>query len=196
MGRTYFSTCSGVPCPAIVGAASSRPRPPGAPSAPNSAIVFETSTASPRESPRPYASSGSVGADQPASPRRSHHSATVRSGSQFSSSQARTSSTTSMLVEAGRSVVSVIRTASLIRANRSAPNRRGSTGRLRRQRYVATVSICRYRSRSDLRKQQEFHERRIHHRHRRHRHHFVHPAFTPRLWTKWPTTRTGRPHAR
>ena len=48
--------------------------------------------------------------------------ATVRSGSQFSSSQARTSSTTSLLVEAGRSVVSVIATASPIGPTESVPN--------------------------------------------------------------------------
>ena len=122
MGRTYCSICSGVPCVAIVGAASNKPSPPGAPRAPNSAMAFETSTESPRDRPRPYAFSGNVGADQPARPKRCHQSATVSSGSQFSSSQARTSSTTSLLVEAGRSVVSVIPTASPMRQPGSAPN--------------------------------------------------------------------------
>src|ERR1700728_3075649 len=75
----------------MVGAANNRPSPPGGPSAPNEATSSATRRASVRDSARPYAFVGSVGADQPASPRRSHHSATVMSGSQFSLSQSRIS---------------------------------------------------------------------------------------------------------
>ncbi len=60
--------------------------------APNSPITDEIWLASSRLTPLPYHSTGHVGAAHPAMPRRSHHSATVRSGSQFSSSQARSSS--------------------------------------------------------------------------------------------------------
>src|SRR5436309_433029 len=47
------------------------------------------------ERPLPYHSTGNVGAAHPDVPSRSHHSRTVRSGSQFSSSQTFTSSTAS-----------------------------------------------------------------------------------------------------
>src|SRR4051812_6749082 len=89
----------------MVGPASSRPRPPGALSAPNSPIACCTRTPSSRETPLPYHSSGQVGAAQPDVPRRSHHSPTVMSGSQFSSSHWVTSAVTSRV---GRSAMSVI----------------------------------------------------------------------------------------
>src|SRR4051794_12419293 len=89
----------------MVGPASSRPRPPGAPSAPNSPIACCTRTPSSRDRPLPYHSSGHVGAAQPEVPRRSHHSPTVMSGSQFSSSHWVTSAVTSRV---GRSAMSVI----------------------------------------------------------------------------------------
>ena len=165
-GAHVASICSCVPCVAIVGAASSSPRPPGrAERAELGDRVRDEHGVATREAAA-VGVSGRVGADQPARPRRSHHSATVRSGSQFSSSQACTSSTTSLLVEEGRSVVSVMRTASPIRAIRSAPNHQGSTRRLRRQRCVGMLPICRYSKSNDLNDTQEFHERRIHHRHR------------------------------
>ena len=94
----------------MVGAARSSPRPPGAPRAPKSAISRWALTVSLRESPRPYAPTGRLGADQPARPSRCHHSPTVRSGSQFSASQVRSSSTRSspLLVGEAVSVVSVV----------------------------------------------------------------------------------------
>src|SRR3954452_21329959 len=67
-------------------------------------MALPTRTPSARERPLPYHSSGHVGVPQPDSPRRSHHSPTVRSGSQFSSSQAVTWVVTSLPV---RSAVSV-----------------------------------------------------------------------------------------
>src|SRR5580658_11258976 len=89
----------------IVGPASRSPSPPGAPSAPNEAIARWTAMPSGRDRPRPYHSVGHVGADQPAVPMRSHHSATVSSGSQFSANQALTSATASVT---GRAAVSVM----------------------------------------------------------------------------------------
>ena len=84
--------CSSVPWATMVGPASSRPSPLGGPAAPKAAISRLIWLASSRLTPLPYHSTGQVGAHQPAMPSRSHHSATVRSGSQFCSSQARSSS--------------------------------------------------------------------------------------------------------
>ena len=53
MSRTWVSICSRAPWAAMVGAANSRPRPPGAPRAPKSAMTWATWTASARERPRP-----------------------------------------------------------------------------------------------------------------------------------------------
>src|SRR4051812_41821078 len=75
----------------MVGPASSVPRPPGAPSAGYAEIVCITRTPSARERPLPNHSTGQVGTAQPEWPRRSHHSSTVRSGSQLASSQVVTS---------------------------------------------------------------------------------------------------------
>src|SRR5690606_13249681 len=108
MSRRYRFFCSSVPCTMIVGPASMRPRPPGAGRAPKSMIACCTRTPSARLRPLPYHSTGQVGTAQPDSPRRSHHSPTVRSGSQFSASQLLTSSTGSSVV--ARSAVSVIGT--------------------------------------------------------------------------------------
>ena len=58
---TYRSTCSGVPCMAIVGAASMRPSPPGGPSTPRSASTSDTSAAWSMPYPSPPADSGSIG---------------------------------------------------------------------------------------------------------------------------------------
>src|SRR5580698_9461676 len=56
----------------------------------------------------PYALVGRLGADQPSRPMRSHHSATVRSGSQLLSSQARTSDRISSVLASSALAVSVI----------------------------------------------------------------------------------------
>src|SRR3954463_14092015 len=90
----------------MVGPASRRPRPPGGPRAPKSAMAWLTRTPSPRDIPLPNDSSGHVGTAQPEYPSSSHQSPTLRSGFQFSSSQAVTSVVTSSLV---RRAVSVIR---------------------------------------------------------------------------------------
>src|SRR5580698_9201771 len=92
----------------IVGPASSSPSPPGAPSAPNWATARWTAMPSGRDRPRPYHSVGHVGADHPAVPMRSHHSATVSSGSQLSFSQALTSATASVTGGAEVSVISTV----------------------------------------------------------------------------------------
>src|SRR3954453_7862872 len=90
----------------MVGPASSSPRPPGGPRAPKSVMAWLTRTPSPRERPLPNDSSGQLGTAQPEYPRSSPQSPTLRSGFQFSSSQAVTSVVTSSLV---RLAVSVIR---------------------------------------------------------------------------------------
>src|SRR5436309_9099986 len=89
----------------MVGPASSRPRPPGGPRAPKSVMAWLTRTPSPRDIPLPNDSSGQVGTAQPEYPRSSHQSPTVRSGFQFSSSQAVTSVVTSSLVRRAVSVI-------------------------------------------------------------------------------------------
>src|SRR6478672_7982268 len=90
----------------MVGPASSVPSPPGAPSAPNVPMVCMTRMPSARERPFPYHSTGQVGTAQPDRPSRSHHSSTVRSGSQCSSSQEVTSAVRSSVATA--SVVAVM----------------------------------------------------------------------------------------
>src|SRR6478609_959102 len=94
IGHRYRLRCASVPCAAMVGPASRTPRPPGGPSAPAATISAVTPFASSRASPRPCHSVGHVGTDQPASANRSHHSPTVRSGSQLSANHARTSART------------------------------------------------------------------------------------------------------
>src|SRR5690349_288572 len=91
----------------MVGPASSVPRPPGAPSAPKPLIVCITRTPSARDRPLPYHSTGHVGTAHPDGPSRPHHSSTVRSGSQCSSSQAVTSAVRSS-VGAPRCVLVVV----------------------------------------------------------------------------------------
>src|ERR1700733_11984557 len=91
MSPTNRAICSSVPWVAMVGAAKSRPRPVGAPKAPNSAMVLATRRPSLRDTPFPYALGGRNGADQPAEPSRSHQSPTVSSGSHSASSHDRSS---------------------------------------------------------------------------------------------------------
>jgi hypothetical protein len=91
----------------MVGPASISPRPPGAGRAPWSAMACCTRTPSARFRSLPNQSLGQVGTAHPEVPRRSHHSATVRSGSQLSASQSLASATTSPLVVV-RSAVSVM----------------------------------------------------------------------------------------
>ncbi len=100
IGRRYRRFCSSVPWATIVGPARSTPSPPGGPSAPASAISARTVLASSRDRSRPCHSLGHIGTAHPESPRRSHHSPTVRSGSQLASSHARTSARTSSLIGA------------------------------------------------------------------------------------------------
>src|SRR5687768_6516987 len=94
IGRRYRSFCSSVPCVRIVGPASSTPSPDGGPTAPAARSSSPTIDTASRPKPRPNHSVGHVGVAHPDSPNRSHHSATVRSGSQFSLSQVRNSSRT------------------------------------------------------------------------------------------------------
>src|SRR5262249_56230616 len=71
--------------------ASNLPGPEGGPTAPAERSSPFTTPSSSRGRPFPNHCSGQVGAPQPDSHRRSHHSTSVRSGSQLSSSQRRTS---------------------------------------------------------------------------------------------------------
>ena len=98
MGRRYRSFCSSEPWATMVGPASMTPSPPGGPNAPAAAMASATTPASPRDRARPKDSSGHVGTAQCESHSRSHHSATVRSGSQLDASQASMSDRRSSLI--------------------------------------------------------------------------------------------------
>ncbi len=105
IGGTRRSIWSGVPWVRMVGAAMSRPSPPGGRSAPAAAKVARTTAPDRRDRPRPPSSGWKWGAVQPALATMLHHSSASRLGSQCSSSHWFTSAISAAL---GSSVGSAI----------------------------------------------------------------------------------------